>query len=140
ARQSWALVARVQAGQREAFGEIYNRYADKVYAYIHRRVEHRQLAEDLTADTFFRALDRIDTFTWQGRDFGAVLIRIARNTAMDHLRSYRHRYERPYSPNPALTLEFEPAARNNTAAEALGHLANVDLLAALYRLPDTLRD
>ena len=51
------------------------------------------LAEDLVSETFLRALRRIDSFTWQGRDFAAWLVTIARNLIADHFKSGRYRLE-----------------------------------------------
>ncbi len=88
-----ALVERAQAGDSEAFGELYDRYVDLVYRYIYYRVGTAQLAEDLTSETFLRALRRISTFTWQGRDVGAWFVTIARNLIADHYKSGRYRLE-----------------------------------------------
>ncbi|WP_431679214.1 ECF subfamily RNA polymerase sigma factor, BldN family [Kitasatospora sp. KL5] len=87
------LVERAQAGESEAFGRLYDQYADTVYRYIYYRVGSRATAEDLTSETFLRALRRIGTFTWQGRDFGAWLVTIARNLVADHFKSSRFRLE-----------------------------------------------
>jgi RNA polymerase sigma-70 factor (ECF subfamily) len=57
------------------------------------RVGDRPLAEDLTTETFIRALRRIDGFTWQGRDLAAWLVTIARNLVADHVKSARFRFE-----------------------------------------------
>jgi len=91
---SYALVQQAQAGDQAAFGLIYGRYADVVFRFIYFRVGSRPLAEDLTADTFLRALKRIGSFTWQGRDLGAWLVTIARNLVVDHFKSVRYRLER----------------------------------------------
>jgi RNA polymerase sigma-70 factor (ECF subfamily) len=88
-----ALVQRAQAGDAEAFGELYDRYVDLVYRYIYYRVASPQLAEDLTSETFLRALRRIGSFTWQGRDVGAWFVTIARNLIADHYKSGRYRLE-----------------------------------------------
>ena len=88
-----ALVHRAQAGDAEAFGELYDRYLDLVYRYVYYRVGSAQLAEDLTSETFLRALRRITSFTWQGRDVGAWLMTIARNLIADHYKSSRTRLE-----------------------------------------------
>ncbi|MCW2726894.1 MAG: adsA [Frankiales bacterium] len=90
---SLALVHRAQAGDAEAFGELYDRYVDLVYRYIYYRVASSQLAEDLTSETFLRALRRISSFTWQGRDVGAWFVTIARNLVADHYKSGRYRLE-----------------------------------------------
>lgn len=87
------LVERAQAGDAEAFGELYDRYVDLVFRYVAYRVGSRQLAEDLTSETFLRALRRITTFTWQGRDVGAWFVTIARNLIADHYKSSRYRLE-----------------------------------------------
>ncbi|MEV7176443.1 ECF subfamily RNA polymerase sigma factor, BldN family [Kitasatospora sp. NPDC093679] len=87
------LVERAQAGESEAFGRLYDQYSDTVYRYIYYRVGSRATAEDLTSETFLRALRRIGTFTWQGRDFGAWLVTIARNLVADHFKSSRFRLE-----------------------------------------------
>nr|WP_246193220.1 ECF subfamily RNA polymerase sigma factor, BldN family [Kitasatospora atroaurantiaca] len=87
------LVERAQNGESEAFGRLYDHYSDTVYRYIYYRVGSRATAEDLTSETFLRALRRIGTFTWQGRDFGAWLVTIARNLVADHFKSSRFRLE-----------------------------------------------
>ncbi len=87
------LVQRAQTGDAEAFGELYDRYVDQVYRYIVYRVPSSQLAEDLTSETFLRALRRISSFTWQGRDVGAWFVTIARNLIADHYKSSRYRLE-----------------------------------------------
>jgi len=91
--QVTALVDRARAGDTESFAALYDRYLDTVFRYIYYRVGSRPLAEDLTSETFLRALRRIGTFTWQGRDFGAWLVTIARNLVADHFKSSRFRLE-----------------------------------------------
>ncbi len=92
-REVWRLVERARDGDGEAFGLIYDRYADVVFRYVFYRVGDRGLAEDLTSETFLRALRRIGTFTYQGRDIGAWLVTIARNLILDHVKSARSRLE-----------------------------------------------
>jgi RNA polymerase sigma-70 factor (ECF subfamily) len=87
------LVLRAKTGDADAFGTLYDRYLDLVYRYVYFRVGSHPLAEDLTSETFLRALRRITDFTWQGRDFGAWLVTIARNLITDHYKSGRHRLE-----------------------------------------------
>ncbi|WP_242454705.1 sigma-70 family RNA polymerase sigma factor [Bailinhaonella thermotolerans] len=82
-----------KAGDAEAFGALYDRYVDLVYRYVYFRVGAHALAEDLTSETFLRALRRMPDFTWQGKDFGAWLVTIARNLVADHFKSGRYRLE-----------------------------------------------
>jgi RNA polymerase sigma-70 factor (TIGR02952 family) len=89
----WALVRRAQDGDAEAFGEIYDHYVGMVHRYVHHRVGDRATAEDVTSETFVRALRRIDSLSFQGRDVGAWLITIARNIVFDQVKSSRYRLE-----------------------------------------------
>lgn len=87
------LVMRAKAGSREAFGWLYDEYVDLVYRYVYYRVGTHTQAEDLTSETFLRALRRIGEFHWQGKDFGAWLVTIARNLVADHYKSSRFKLE-----------------------------------------------
>ncbi|WP_248962258.1 sigma-70 family RNA polymerase sigma factor [Sphaerisporangium perillae] len=87
------VVLRAKTGDADAFAALYDRYVDLVYRYVYFRVGSHALAEDLTSETFLRALRRIADFTWQGRDFGAWLVTIARNLVADHYKSGRYRME-----------------------------------------------
>ncbi|GAA3020397.1 sigma-70 family RNA polymerase sigma factor [Actinokineospora globicatena] len=91
--ESWALVHAAQQGDTVAFGQLYDRYVDVVYRYVLFRVGDRELAEDVTSETFLRALRRITSVTYQGRDVGAWFVTIARNLVLDHVKSSRFRLE-----------------------------------------------
>ncbi|MFC5748654.1 sigma-70 family RNA polymerase sigma factor [Actinomadura rugatobispora] len=87
------LVLRARDGDAEAFGALYDHYVDLVYRYVYYRVGSHPLTEDLTSETFLRALRRMPSFSWQGKDFGAWLVTIARNLVADHFKSGRYRLE-----------------------------------------------
>ena len=88
-----ALVELAQGGDADAFGMLYERYVDLVYRYIYVRVGSSHVAEDLTSETFIRALRRIDSFSWQGKDIAAWFVTIARNLITDNAKSARFRME-----------------------------------------------
>lgn len=89
----WSQVQKVQAGDTAAFGPIYKRYVDTVFRFVYFRCGNKPLAEDITSETFTKALRSIGSFTWQGRDFGAFLVTIARNLIADHFKSGKFRLE-----------------------------------------------
>jgi RNA polymerase sigma-70 factor (ECF subfamily) len=91
--ETWRLVTLAQTGDGEAFGLLYDRYVETVFRFVYYRVNDRGLAEDFTSETFLRALRRISTITYQGRDIGAWFVTIARNIVLDHMKSARHRLE-----------------------------------------------
>ncbi|MDQ3404372.1 MAG: sigma-70 family RNA polymerase sigma factor [Actinomycetota bacterium] len=90
---SWDLVHAAQEGDTVAFGKLYDRYVDIVFRYVLFRVGDRELAEDVTSETFLRALRRITSVSYQGRDVGAWFVTIARNLVLDHVKSSRYRLE-----------------------------------------------
>jgi RNA polymerase sigma-70 factor (ECF subfamily) len=125
----WQLVQRAQQGDGEAFGELYDRYVTTVYRYVLHRVGDRPLAEDVTSETFVRALRRIDSLTFQGRDVGAWLVTIARNIVLDHVKSSRYRLE-------VTTADLLDADRVTEGPEeaVVTHLTNTQLLACVKQL------
>lgn len=87
-----ALVARAKSDP-QAFGELYERYVDKIYNYIYYRVSDSAEAEDLTARTFFQALAKLDSYEERGLPFSAWLYRIAHNLVANwHRQRSRRRH------------------------------------------------
>ncbi len=64
---------------KEAFGELYRRYVDRIYSYVYYRTSNVEEAEDLTAKIFIRAMRHMPNYTDRGIPFSAWLYRIARN-------------------------------------------------------------
>ena len=73
-----------------AFGELYERYVDRIYNYVYHRVGNVHAAEDLTSRTFYRALANISRYEDKGVPFSAWLYRIAHNLMANWHRD-RHR-------------------------------------------------
>ena len=78
----------VEAAQKDPtrFAELYEINFHLVYAYIARRVGDRDIAQDLTADVFHKALANLGRFEWRGAPFAAWLLRIAANAITDRSR------------------------------------------------------
>ena len=125
----WALVRRAQAGDAEAFGELYDHYVTLVHRYAYHRVGDRSTAEDITSETFLRALRRIDSLSFQGRDVGAWLVTIARNIIFDHVKSSRYRLE-------VTTADMRDADRSTEGPEdaVVTLLTNQEVLACVQQL------
>jgi hypothetical protein len=75
------LVDRARDGDVKAFGDLYDEYALTVYRYLYERTSSNDLAEDLTAETFVRAVRGLDTC--RGPDFSAWLTVIAQNVVAE---------------------------------------------------------
>jgi len=126
------VITRAQAGDGEAFAELYDRYVGLVYRYIYYRVSSVVLAEDLTSETFLRALRRLPSFQWQGRDFGAWLVTIARNLIADHYKSGRYRLE--VTADDIVLMAHAQATTESPEREVIESLTNATLLEAVKRL------
>lgn len=127
-----ALVELAKGGDAEAFGQLYDHYVSTIYRYIYYRVGTHALAEDLTSETFFRALRALSSFRWQGRDFGAWLVTIARNLVTDHFKSGRFRLEVATGE----ILDYDLAA-DGPEDDVLTTLTNEELVKAVRKLkPD----
>ena len=68
------------------FEQLYDRYVQRVYGFVSRRVGNRATAEDITSAVFEQALASLPKFEWRGVPFAAWLIRIAANAITDHWR------------------------------------------------------
>jgi RNA polymerase sigma-70 factor (ECF subfamily) len=137
--ETWQLVNLAQTGDGEAFGQLYDRYVDIVFRFIYFRVNDRALAEDFTSETFLRALRRIGTISYQGRDIGAWFITIARNIVLDHMKSARHRLE----VTTADTVEGNLRGHDQTPSTenaVLETLASERLMQAVAKLGDEQRE
>jgi RNA polymerase sigma-70 factor (ECF subfamily) len=130
-----ALVELARAGDKEAFGLLYDHYQASVYRFLYYRTRSQTLAEDLTSETFFRALRSMNGFRWQGKDFGAWLMTIARNLTMDHFKAGRTRLE-------MTTEDMTPHDDSTEGPEdtVIAGLTNEVLLKALTELPVEQRD
>jgi RNA polymerase sigma-70 factor (ECF subfamily) len=71
----------IEAAQRDraAFAPLYERYVDQIFAYAHTLTRNRELAEDVTAATFAKAIEDLPRFEWRGVPYSAWLYRVASN-------------------------------------------------------------
>ena len=124
-----ALVNRVVVSRDpHAFGELYDRYLDRVYRYVFYRTGNRTDAEDLTEQTFLQAWTAIERFRWQGKPFLAWLYTVAHNLVID--------WRRHSAQSQSLDDDEHPIDMESTSAtRELVEWIDADLLAdAIKRL------
>jgi RNA polymerase sigma-70 factor, ECF subfamily len=85
AEDGWALVERARSGDRDAFGELFERHYAAVFRVARSRLPDA-LAEDAAAETFTRAWAALPRYKRTGAPFVAWLYGIARNVAADAAR------------------------------------------------------
>jgi RNA polymerase sigma-70 factor, ECF subfamily len=125
------LAQRIRSGDREALGELYDRYASVALATALRVVADRQQAEDLVHDAFVAVWRKIDRFDPMRGSLRAWLLTIVRNRAIDRLRGAR-----PSVPMEDADAQFLlRSTANPTWEAAIAHRSTAELRAALDRLP-----
>ena len=130
------LAQRIRSGDREALGELYDRYASVALATALRVVSDRGQAEDLVHDTFVAVWQKIDRFDPLRGSLRAWLLTIVRNRAIDRLRAGR----------PSLGVDEADAqsllrtSANPTWDEAIARRSAAELRAALDQLPAEQRE
>ena len=106
------LVMRLQKREPQALAELYDRYGGIVYSLILRVVRDTGIAEDLVQETFLRIWNRVHAFDAQKGAVGPWLLAVARNRAIDYLRSAlgreRNAVEFDEAGHPGLFTEMEP--------------------------------
>lgn len=128
-----ALIERARQDP-EAFGVLYELHVDRVYAYIYHRVGNVQDAEDLTARTFYRALDSLDSYEDRGAPFSAWLFRIAHNLVANH---HRDRSRRRFLSLDRLWFHSEEG--NSPQQQLEQEETHAALWSAINRLPEERR-
>ncbi|MCI0424700.1 MAG: sigma-70 family RNA polymerase sigma factor [Actinobacteria bacterium] len=97
------LASSAREGDKEAFAALYRRYFDRIYDFLVRMTRDRELAGDLTQDTFLRAMERMATLDEPQR-FRGWLYAIAHNQALNRLeRERRSAPSDPGAEGPFLT-------------------------------------
>jgi len=81
------IVGECKNGNLNKFGELYELYADRIYKFIYFKTHHKETAEDLTSQTFFKALEAIGGFDFGKGYFSSWLYLIAKNTVIDYYRT-----------------------------------------------------
>jgi len=124
------VLMRASRGDRDAFGELYARYIDRIYNYVYYRTGNTHDAEDLTARVFQRAMNHIHNYTDRGVPFSAWLYRIAHNLVANWHRDRSRRQEIPITDIPVL-----PAKGDHPETKLVRTEEQEALLSLIRKLP-----
>jgi RNA polymerase sigma-70 factor (ECF subfamily) len=125
----------------EVFGKIFEEYYPAIFRYCLHRTANTEVSNDITSETFYKALNKLGSFKWTGVPFSAWLYRIAGNEIIDY---FRHRKYEPGSYDDA-EREFnlpDRADHQNIEKELIESQEKVEAAEkfirakeAIYRLP-----
>jgi RNA polymerase sigma-70 factor, ECF subfamily len=111
------LVLRLQRRDPQALAELYDRYGRLVFSLILRVVRDAGIAEDLVQETFIRVWNRVQGFEAGKGSIGPWLLAVARNRAIDYLRSAggreRNAIDLDEAIHPALSSDIEQSLLNS---------------------------
>ena len=126
------LIKKAQEGDTNSFGEIYDIYLNNIYQFIFYKVTHKEIAEDLTEESFFKAWVNLKKYKKQSCPFSSWLYRISNNTVIDYLRKEKIKTEE---------LMDEMPDKNMSAKKDAEQYYNQKLLKkALSKLPNTQKE
>jgi RNA polymerase sigma-70 factor (ECF subfamily) len=87
-------ITRFQAGDFEAFGFLYERYIDNIFAFVYRKTSDREVAEDITSKVWMKALRSLEFFGEKDNaNFKSWIYRIAQNTVIDYYRTRKEQVD-----------------------------------------------
>ena len=73
----------------KAFGELYEKYFDRIFNYVYRQTDDEELTADLCSQSFLIVLKHLDRYEFRGLPFSAWLYRIASNEVNKHYRKQK---------------------------------------------------
>jgi len=98
------LIARVRAGDTQAWGDLYRQFAPAIFRFCRRAMPTREDAEDATMEIFMKLRDKLIQYD-QSRSFTAWLYRVAANHCWDMLRRRKARHDKDTEDIDDLPLE-----------------------------------
>ena len=134
----------IEAAQRDraAFAPLYERYVDQIFAYVHTLTRNRELAEDVTAATFAKALEDLPRFEWRGVPYSAWLYRVAANLVARQARrpAFLELDGNQAASGASPEAEVEARARADEVRAAVAQLPDDQRQAVLLRFGGDLRN
>lgn len=128
-----SLIKRIQDEDKEAMGEMFDFYYDKIFRFAYRRTSSQETAEDITSEVFLSVIKNIQNFRWKkNNSFRAWIYQIANNKICDYFRkNYRSK-----------TIELErvgelkDSAENNPQKELISREDREEINRAIFQLSE----
>jgi RNA polymerase sigma-70 factor (ECF subfamily) len=123
-RHDEELARRLQRKEPQAMADLYDRFGRLAYSVIFAIVRDSSLAEDLVQETFLRVWNRAHAFEPGRGALGPWLLTIARNRAIDYIRSSASRMQRnsygfDAREHPSLFVDMERDVLNRDHARII---------------------
>ncbi|HEU65150.1 MAG TPA: sigma-70 family RNA polymerase sigma factor [Chloroflexi bacterium] len=100
-----------------AFAELYDHYYSKIFGYVLRRTANLEAAQDITSETFLKALKKLWQFRWRSVSFSSWLYKIASNEINQYFR--KAEYKKSTSLEELQEQGFEPISPHDPESELI---------------------
>lgn len=133
------LISDIQSGDIKAFDILYKELVNKIYKYIYFRlgadIAKKQLAEDLTQETFIKLYESIDKISKERGSPLAYIYTVARNLVIDNARK---RKEELFAENKGIDdyVESNESPLNEAEIREMSQHA----VEAIYKLPEVMQE
>jgi len=87
-QQEYAVLEKSKKNPK-AFGELYEKYFDRIFNYVFRQTDDEDLTADLCSQTFLSVLKNLERYEFRGVPFSAWLYKIASNEVNKHYRKQK---------------------------------------------------
>ncbi len=101
----------------DAFAKLYDQYYPKIFGYVLRRTANLEAAQDITSETFLKALRKLWQFHWRNVSFSSWLYKIATNEINQYFR--KAEYKKSVSLEELQEQGFEPISSHNPESELI---------------------
>jgi RNA polymerase sigma-70 factor (ECF subfamily) len=101
----------------EAFARLYDHYYPRIFGYVLRRSANLEAAQDITSETFLKALGKLWQFRWRNVSFSSWLYRIATNEVNQYFRKVE--YRKSVSLEELQAQGFEPVSPHDPESELM---------------------
>ncbi len=128
------LVRKTKQGDQEAFAQLYDQFADRIFKFIKLKVGSKQQAEDILQDTFVKVWNGAKTLRLEELNFSAWIYRVAHNAVNDY---YRKIYRQPE--NLELNENIDVASGTSLSDELESKENSINIKQALQSLPNQYR-
>ncbi|MCC7357517.1 sigma-70 family RNA polymerase sigma factor [Candidatus Uhrbacteria bacterium] len=115
----------------EVIGEVYDLYANKLYAFLLKRCSQKELAEDIVSQTFVKLLEQAAKLEYRNVSLGAWLYQVASNALIDHYRKASTRHDALLD-----TDEWDPPSEDDPAWSASVSFDSERMQDVLKELPE----
>jgi len=125
----------------DAFAQLYDQYYPRIFGYVLRRSANLEAAQDITSETFLKALAKLWQFRWRSVSFSSWLYKIATNEINQYFR--KAEYKKSVSLEELQEQGFELMSPHDPESELIEaeeklkqHQEFLEIQNKIARLPD----